>query len=355
MRILKIISLIKEILFWIAVCGLSAGIVYCLFCPASARAQDVKNPYIPDMHGTIRAKYEYEPQIDKGRFEIRNARLSVEGEIIPIVRYKAEIDLSDEGQIKMLDAYVRLQPDRRLKFTFGQMRVPFSIDAHRSPHLQYFANRSFIAKQVGNVRDVGAAAAWTFGTVAPVTLEGGIFNGSGLTNQKNYWTSDYNYSFKSQITLWGQLHVVLSCQKAGAADIDTYMYDGGAYWDNSRWHIEAEYLRKIYARHSFRPVNALDAFVAYRLPLGKGKMALSFLGRYDYMSDHSKGTKDEAGMLKIDDPERHRLTGGLTLSLGKGALQADIRLNYEQYFYGKGVEPAISERNKEVLEFVAHF
>jgi len=30
-----------------------------------------------------------------------------------------------------------------------------------------------IAKQVGNVRDVGAAASWTFGAQAPVTLEGG--------------------------------------------------------------------------------------------------------------------------------------------------------------------------------------
>lgn len=102
---------------------------------ASATAQESKNPYLPQIHGTIRAKYEYEPQIDKGRFEIRNARLSVEGKIIPIVRYKAEVDLSDEGSIKMLDAYVRLQPKGRLKFTFGQMRVPFSIDAHRSPHL----------------------------------------------------------------------------------------------------------------------------------------------------------------------------------------------------------------------------
>ncbi len=43
------------------------------------------------------------------------------------------------------------------------MRVPFTIDAHRSPHLQYFANRSFIAKQVGNVRDVGAVIGWKFG------------------------------------------------------------------------------------------------------------------------------------------------------------------------------------------------
>lgn len=325
------------------------------FYAASITAQDTKNPYVPEIHGTIRAKYEYEPDISEGRFEIRNARMSVEGKIIPVVRYKAEIDLSDEGAIKMLDAYIRLQPGDRLKFTFGQMRVPFSIDAHRSPHLQYFANRSFIAKQVGNVRDVGAAAAWTFGVDAPVTLEGGIFNGSGLTNQKNFWTSDYNFSFKSQICLWRQLNIVLSCQKAGASDVNTYMYDGGVYWENSRWHIEAEYLRKHYSHHAFTPVNAVDVFGAYRLPLKKSNMALSFLGRYDYMSDHSKGVKDENGLLKTDDPERHRLTGGLTLSMGKGALQADIRLNYEQYFYNKDAVPSISEQNKIVLEFVAHF
>ena len=82
---------------------------------------------------------------------------------------------------------------------------------------------------------------------------------------------------------------------------------------------------------------------------------MSFLGRYDYMSDHSNGTKDENGHLEVNDPERHHLTGGLTLSMGKGPLQADIRLNYELYFYNKGVESSISERNKLVLEFVAHF
>ncbi len=332
-------------------------VILCLFAvvTVSTGAEKAKSPYIPDFHGTIRAKYEYEPTINKGRFEIRNARLSVEGKIIPIVRYKAEIDLSDEGSIKMLDAYIRLQPKERLKFTFGQMRVPFSIDAHRSPHLQYFANRSFIAKQVGNVRDVGVAASWTFGARTPITLEGGIFNGSGLTNFKNFWTSDYNFSLKSQICLWRQFNIVLSCQKAKASDVNTYMYDGGIYWENSRWHIEAEYLRKHYANDAFRPVNAVDAFAAYRLPLKRNKMALSFLGRYDYMSDHSKGSKDENGILLVDDPERHRLTGGMTLSLGKGALQADIRLNYEQYFYNKGVEQSISEQNKIVLEFVAHF
>lgn len=35
--------------------------------------------------------------------------------------------------------------------------MSFSIDAHRNPSAQYFANRSFIAKQVGDMRDVPAA------------------------------------------------------------------------------------------------------------------------------------------------------------------------------------------------------
>lgn len=189
----------------------------------------------------------------------------------------------------------------------------------------------------------------------PVTLEGGIFNGSGLTNQKNFWTDNYNFSFKAQTTIVRQFNITLSCQKANAGDVNVMMYDAGAYWQNQRWHIEAEYLRKHYSDGSFTPVNAIDAFAAYRLPLKKGLNAISFLGRYDYMSDHSKGTKDESGNLKIDDSERHRVTGGVTLSLGKESLQADIRLNYEQYFYNKGVTPAISEQNKIVLEFVAHF
>lgn len=314
-----------------------------------------KTEYMPEIHGTIRAKYEYEPPIDKGRFEVRNARLSVEGKIIPIVRYKAEIDLSDEGAIKMLDAYIRLLPKDKLDFTLGQMRVPFSIDAHRSPHLRFFANRSFIAKQVGDVRDVGAAVSWKFGKRLPVTLEGGVFNGSGLTNQKNFWTNNYNFSFKASTVIARQLNVTLSCLKANAGDVNTMLYDAGAYWKNGRWHIEAEYLRKYYAHDAFRPVNAVDAFAVFRLPLKKGLTALSFLGRYDYMSDHSNGSTDDNGMLTVSDPERHRLTGGMTLGFGRKALQADIRLNYEQYFYKKGVTPGISEQNKLVVEFVAHF
>ena len=163
----------------------------------TASDDEEKIDLTPEIHGTVRGKYEFQTEEGEGRFEVRNARLSVTGRVAKAVEYKAEIDLCDEGQIKMLDAYTRIKPASGLSFTIGQMRVPFTIDAHRSPHQQYFANRSFIAKQVGNVRDVGATLGYSFNVGIPVILEAGLFNGSGLTNQKDYWTKKVNFSAKA--------------------------------------------------------------------------------------------------------------------------------------------------------------
>ena len=44
--------------------------------------------YLPEVHGTIRAKYEYQTTMGAGRFEVRNARISVTGNVLPIVAYK---------------------------------------------------------------------------------------------------------------------------------------------------------------------------------------------------------------------------------------------------------------------------
>lgn len=197
--------------------------------------------------GTIRSKYEYQTEEGEGRFEVRTARINVTGNVTPQVSYKAEIDLCDEGKIKMLDAYTRIKPWKTLQFTIGQERVPFTIDAHRSPHQQYFANRSFIAKQVGNVRDVGAEIGYTWNVGFPIVVNAGIFNGSGLTNQKDYWTKGVNYSAKAQF-LFPNVNLVLSTQKIKPSDITVTMYDGGITFHKGGFIAEAEYLTSITAR-----------------------------------------------------------------------------------------------------------
>lgn len=231
-----------------------------LFSAIGANSQEKEEVnYLPEVHGTLRAKYEYQTEEGENRFEVRTARLSVNGKVAKVVEYKAEVDLCNEGKIKMLDAYTRFRPFKGFAFTIGQMRIPFTIDAHRSPHLQYFANRSFIAKQVGNVRDVGAMAGYSFNVGVPITIEGGLFNGSGLTDQKDFWTNNMNFSVKGQVFLPHGFNITLSSQKIKPHDVSVMHYDAGAYWHAHGWHIEAEYLYKHYSDNAFGGVHAFNS------------------------------------------------------------------------------------------------
>lgn len=332
----------------------------CVGLPLHAQEED-KVDLTPKVHGTIRGKYEYQTEEGDGRFQVRNARVSLEGKVAKAVEYKAEIDLSDEGQIKMLDAYTKIKPVRGFDFTIGQMRVPFTIDAHRSPHQQYFANRSFIAKQVGNVRDVGATLGHSFNVGIPIILQAGMFNGSGLTNQKDFWTNNINFSAKAQFFIPRGFNITLSTQKIRPDHISVMMYDAGAYYHAHGWHIEAEYLFKHYEDNAFKNVHAFDAFVNYDIPLRKCFFTkISPLLRYDYMSDHSDGMRyldgeeNTEGSLMINDYQRSRITGGLTFSIAKPFI-SDIRLNYEKYFYRSGAVAKPSERDKIVIEVMTRF
>lgn len=64
---------------------------------ATASAQlTIPKEYLPEVHGTIRGKYEVQTTNGMQRFQVRNARVSLDGKVLPVIAYKAEIDLSDE-------------------------------------------------------------------------------------------------------------------------------------------------------------------------------------------------------------------------------------------------------------------
>mgnify|MGYP000739615551 CR=1 FL=1 len=60
------------------------------------------------------------------------------------------------------------------------------------------------------------------------------------------------------------------------------------------------------------------------------------------------------GKLIVNDHQRSRLTGGLTLSL-KRPFVSDIRLNYEKYFYRNDGVAKPSEKDKIVVEIMTRF
>ncbi len=331
---------------------------------------DTDSHFKPQIHGILRGKYEYQPDLEGGRFEVRNARLNVSGQLPYRSEYKLEVDLCDESSIKMKDAWVRVNPWKNLRISVGQQRLPFSIDAHRNPSAQYFANRSFIAKQVGDMRDVGAQIGYTFmtgeGSTArkSLVLDAGIFNGSNLDNQKTAWHSDLNYSARLQYFPVKGLAIVPSVQHTAIASRKAHYtsLDFGAYYENGPFHVECEYLHKTYDKDVFADCNAIDAMVIYKHKLKGEKsyfQSISYQARYDYMDDHSDGksgfsTSDPSRLL-ISDYARHRMTLGMTFSVRNRYFPTDIRLNYENYWYPDGGTPKESEQDKIVAEIMIKF
>ena len=332
----------------------------------------LKSKYMPQLHGILRGKYEYQPDMDASRFEVRNARLSVGGALPLRSEYKLEVDLCDEGQIKMKDAWVRVTPWKALRVSIGQQRMPFSIDAHRNPSAQYFANRSFIAKQVGDMRDVGLQVGYTFNSGGSdarplVILDAGMFNGSNLDNQKTAWYKAISYSARMQWFPAKGLAIVPSVQHTAIANrqANYTSLDLGTYYEANGLHIEAEYLRKTYTNDAFGNCNAINAMTIYKMPIKGEKsyfQSISYQARYDYMDDHSDGkarfAKDSNGnatsRLAISDHKRHRMTLGLTFAVRNPYFPTDLRLNYEKYWYPNGGAKE-SEQDKIVAEIMVKF
>ena len=312
-----------------------------------------KSIYVPTFNGTVRARYEYLTRQNTGAFKVRDLRLGIDGYVAPIMSYFGEVDFSDWGKIVLVNAYVRVMPVKGLSLSLGQQRIPFTIAAHRQPCEQYFVNRTFLAKHAG-IRDVGLVASYAVPKI-PLTVQASVFNSSGVGEHRIYFTKTYGYSAKIISNFLPNWYVAASTahQKRGIVWLQNW--DIGGYFDNGLWHAEAEYLCKNYSHHSFDAVNAFDLFVYRYFPIEK-KMIGGVSGaiRYDYMGDHSSGVLSEEGKLTVDNPECHRLTLGATLSL-QSKLQADIRINYEKYFYKQSSIIPDYDGDRIVLELIAHF
>ncbi|MGE5355830.1 MAG: porin [Deltaproteobacteria bacterium] len=305
--------------------------------------------FIPEIEGTIRAKYEYATGVSEQRFQVRNARFSVNGYLSKITSYKAEIDLSDEGVTKMLDAYIKVKLSNKLSFTAGQQKVPFSTDNLRSPHQLYFANRSFIGKQLTGLRDVGFST--DYKGFKGIDFSIGIFNGTGLYNQKQWRSfSEMSYVARAVFNPFSILKISLNYNSIQPTGLRMDLFDAGVILDINNLHVESEYYYKTYQDTILEPTQGFFGFIAYDFVFKNSKhlKKITPLIRYDLMTANLRF--DEAGKEKYD-PAKKRITSGLTFSLNKPFLN-DIKLNFEKYFVEEGQSDPDS---KIVIELSVRF
>ncbi len=321
---------------------------------SAAETPDSVKPftYKPSFRGVVRGRYELETRNMENRFQLRNARMYIEGYVAPIVDYKVECDYN-QGDFKIIYAWGRVALSDNFKVTLGQMRYPFSVTASYSPFNYTFNNRSFIGKQVGNYTGVGLKLAYSH-PVLPLNIEGGIFN-HYRSNRQQVWQKQMDYAAKINYRT-GNVRFQAGMESIIPDSVRINMFEASVRWQSGRWTLEGEYLVKDYTGDKFETTNSYVVWGDYSMPVKAGVFnRLSFQGRWDGMSDNSDGMQDDDGELTVNNPACDRITVGSTLSCINSRFRTDIRLNYEKYFYRNNVPAPVGGGDKLSAELVIIF
>lgn len=293
--------------------------------------------------GTVRTKYEYNLDSNISAFVVRNARYQVSGLINQNFDYKAEIDLSDEGRIRMLDAFVNFKPIKDMDITLGQMKVPFSTDNFlRSAHNIAFANRSFISKRVSaDLRDLGGMITYNLKKYAPFKFYLGAYNGYGINRPTRNELKNVAFRIESEPIKDIELS---ACYYDGhLSEVDVKMYNFGLDWKYNGFVLDGEFALRKSENDSLK----FDTY-SYFVYLLKHIPIDNFI--FTYITPGIRFDSYDKDFI-ISREITSRLTAGVTLTLTK-IYESHIRLDYENYFYSGLTDQMV---DKFTIEFMARF
>lgn len=327
-----------------------------LIAALTATADDTAVDYRPNIHGTFRGRWEMltgDGMGGESRFQVRNARVSVDGKVATWADYFLQTDLCDQGKMKILDAYARVRPAKGVALRAGQFRMPFGTDPFRGPDKYYFANRSFIGKQVCNVRGVGFEGAYTLPST-PLDIKVAAFNPGGIADHSG-WHRSMAYAGKLQWRVSG-LTIAAGAMSMKPTDIRINLTGGSIGWQQSGLTLEAEYMNKHYTNSTHRATHAWNFFADYGGAINsKALNHWSAQARFDGMTAHSSGVAGADGKAITSDPARNRITVGATVSHIAGSRHLDLRLDYEKYLYHHDVAAPAGQGDRVTAEIVVRF
>ncbi|MDE6715064.1 MAG: OprO/OprP family phosphate-selective porin [Muribaculaceae bacterium] len=306
--------------------------------------------YRPKFHGAVRSRWEMETQSGESRFQVRYARLTMDGNIAPAISYFVQTDLCDKGKMKILDAFGKYSFRNGIFFQAGQFRMPFGVETFMAPQNYIFANRSFMGKQMCNYRKVGAKVGYKLPLARPLLLEAGIFNNASIADQEE-WSKSYSYSGQATFT-FDNVTISAGALSIKPEEMRMNMYDVALSWSNSRLKVAGEFMTEHYCDDGgLDNANSYCVYADYRLPIDVGIFnQWSIQGRFDGISNFYD--EDEYSWEMFD---AKRITLGTTFTYKYKSVFSDIRFNWEKYLYPSGVEVEQGLGDKIVVELVVRF
>ena len=162
---------------------------------ANKKSFPVSAARLIQISGYTQVRYQnLEEKGKKDGFDIRRARIDLNGNFTPYLSYRLMTDFA--ASPKLLDAYAEIKLNDYFNITIGQFRVPFSlenltpvrkldvIDFSQIVEALVFRSKDVIGNQSG--RDIGiqlGGALVKSGTKNIVEYRIGVFNGSGINIQ----------------------------------------------------------------------------------------------------------------------------------------------------------------------------
>lgn len=322
-------------------------LIFSLFSSAwsqTAAQPDDKINYVPKLDGSLKTKLEFDLEKQLMRFEVRNARFGVRSSVNKYIGYRAEVDLSDEGRIRMLDAFIKVTPVSNLDLYLGQRKFPFGTDYLRSPVENIFANRSFVAKYVNDgLRDIGFVANYRFKFYVPIDAWVSAMNGTGNNNPQ--WIDKPNYSARLIVGPIKNIRIAGNFYKGSTQlENDLSMYGAELRYQNENLLIESEYVHRHYTDTSNFIKDQYGFYVHSYYKFFTGANMIQIISptvRWDFMGQETEPAEIQA----------ERITLGVNFGFEPQPFKAEIRLNYENYL--KKLFP--NHFDRFTIEFIAKF
>lgn len=311
----------KKILFFCILSFMFSGLLL------SQNNDSIQYPTF-QFEGVLKTKFEWATEEGSTRFGVRNSRLGVSGQVIPKLKYNAKIELSDEGDFKVLDVNGTYQHNDYLSIKIGQFSLPIFNSYTTDPGTMMFANRTFLAKYYMSTRDIGMLVTYDFPQFnIPVRAEIGVFNGNSSNTVK--WAD--KKSFSGRLTL-GDMQGLRSTFKfydnhrLGESEdefLHHFTYGADVRYAQENWKIESEALIKkdltveieylaAYLQSAYAFQTRQDGLIKHIIPAV----------RYDFLDQNRN----------IGNFDVQRLSVGLGLGLDVIPFQSILRIDYEWYF-----------------------
>jgi hypothetical protein len=300
-------------------------LIFGLLSTISISAQKTDTDSYPNftMDGTLKTKFEYATGTNMSRFTIRNSRIGIKGSLNTFSSYRALVELSDEGQFKVLDLSGTISPLEGLSFTMGQTSIPLYNSYVVSPSDMMFANRAFLGKYYVSTRDLGINAKYKFnmGNI-PTRLEFGLYNGNAINDP--VWKNNMSMGGRIELGSMDGLRFTAKIYDYPNNDSTHFMFYGADLrYEINNFKFETEVMKKDSKTDIYSDMLSYYIQSAYQFPI-KSKFFDYFLpaARWDAIDEKF----DEKGF------DTNRLTIGLGLGYDEAKFSSIIRLDYEWYF-----------------------